>query len=135
MAEDTVKNMVVGFALTLLIAWIALTFLTGGANEYGVSTAEIDGGHKINFTAINSTLEGTNSTMTNLKNTFFSWKILALPITFLVQIYNFIVTPFQLIGNMAHNVLGIPTLVITIVWALLMFVFLLGLWSLFKKGD
>ena len=55
MGEDLIKVIVVGFAFTLLISWLALSYLSGGAEEYGVDTSELDSGNKIDFIAINKT--------------------------------------------------------------------------------
>jgi len=135
MSEDFVRTIVVGMVFVVILSWLCVSYLTLGANEYGVSTAEIDSGNKINFTEVENTLDTTNSTMTNIKNTFFGWEIILLPVKFLNTIYDIIVTPFQIIGNMAHNVLGVPSIIISAIWGLLIFGFLFGLVRLFKQGD
>jgi len=143
MAEDGFKNMIYGFVLLTLFMFLTLTFVTQVAMDNNKDTTELEKG-AFSLNQYEDFLEGVDDQAEVFQkdrfanqNIFITLGDLIISGLFRIAIdmLVFITTPFTLIAQVLNNVLGVPTLVISVVLGLIIFSIIFGIWRLIKIGD
>jgi len=145
--ENDFPTLLKSFMIITLFSFIILSIVILFAGEYGKDTTEI--GERIGLNVINATLSNIESTTKGWQTDFnaneekeSSFQIILDVLGFLsIGMFNilkgmitFIVTPFTIFSNILSNVLGVPTIVVSIINALIILTGIFGLWSLLKRG-
>jgi len=132
------NKLIVGFVLFSLFSILTLNFIVklGALNEIDVSDI---GGGALDISAFNQSIDGVTDDAQSLRQQFESGDIDNLESATGIKgigesMINFIFTPFQLVSQIAENILGVPQFVIDIMLTLLILGIILSLWALFKIG-
>ena len=142
MAEDTFKNLLIGFMLVSLFVTLILTVVVQEGNEYGVDYTEITGG-ALDLESFNDTTASASETGDNYREQFSKQNVFSsvagVVVTGIFDIANsmvsMIITPFTLISNVLTNILHVPTIVTNIIMGVLIMTLIFSLWSLIKVGN
>lgn len=144
--ESNFPHMLRAFIVITLFAFLLLVIVNNFAGNYDVDTTIIN--ERIGSSKINSTLASTQnaSDIWKLKMESFGEgnvfeKLLDI-LGFMsvgmfnlgIQMFGFITLPFEILSNVLVNVLGVPTIVVTIMLTLILLTALFGIWSLVKRG-
>lgn len=134
------------FIVITLFIFLTLSAIISFADIYGKDTTEID--ERLDLDAVNSTTRSINSTVETWKDAFaeseqsgisklldilgfLAFGMFQLALTMI----SFIFLPFIIFGNILHGVLGIPSIVVAIINALIIVSVIFGIWRLIKRGD
>jgi len=140
MAEDTIKHLLIGCMLFALFGWALLTAVTQLGSTYGKDMSSFG---NFNFSGFNDTANTFAGNAQN-KSTIFGSSSIFNPIagvvstsifTIVNDLANVVTAPFRLLGSIAINVLHIPVIFIIVIDAIIIIVFMLGVWSLVKIGN
>jgi len=143
---DNFPNILKAFVIITLFIFLTLSAIINFANIYGKDTTEVD--EKLDLDLVNYTTQSINSTVEDWKDVFADSeqsgisKLLDI-IGFLafgmfqlaLTMISFIFLPLIIIGNILHGVLGIPSIAIAILGALITISIIFGIWRLIKQGT
>ena len=141
MAENGFRNMVLAFMLFSLMAFLSVNFISTMGTSHGVDTSTI-GGESFDIATLNNSVEGLDDTSESLRKRFEDSTEAGLDIEttlgigkIFTDITTFIFTPFDILGQILHNIIGLPSIVISVFLAILVLVGIFGLWKTFKAGS
>lgn len=144
--EDSFPHVLKSFIIITLFMFLVLGFIIGLAGNYGTDTTEIS--DRIGLEKINNTLDSAQTTAVSWQSTFDNigegnifqdlldvLGLLSVGMFSLVKsMGTFILAPFSILGNVLHNVLGVPIIVVAILNVILILTIIFGIWSLIKRG-
>jgi len=139
-------KLITTFILITLFAFLIIGFATQLADNYNKDTTQFE--ETIGASSIENTLDTTNTLAKSWRITFEEWgeqstfeNLLDIIGFFAVGIFRiakamgtFIFIPFQILGNIMTNILGIPLIVVIIIQVLLILSIIFGIWKLIKQG-
>ena len=142
MADDNFKVMLFAFVLFALFGMLILSAVVEVGDNYSMDTSQVVGG-SLALDKFNESVT-TVENQARLQQTAFSTKSIWSAVAGLVLIGIFpiaqalasmILTPFEIVSEIASNTLGIPSYVTSVVLGLLIISIILGIWRLLKVGD
>lgn len=138
MADETFKNLLIGFALFTIFTWLLINVAVNFGAEYGKSAEEIGGGsfNAEKYENYADTIEGNSS---SYRERFSKGEIedvddVSGTFTILNDMVLFITTPYTLLADVLSNVLNVPTLVTNVVMGIISIVIILAIWKVVKLG-
>jgi hypothetical protein len=142
MAEDNFKSILFTFILFALFGWLLLTSVVQTGSTYGKNMTEVSGG-AFDMSSFNQSINNLSSTAQTFQGRFSKqsvWSVVAgIVVTGLFGIANdlfkIILWPFSILNSIMINVLHIPDIVTSIIWALIILTVVFGIWRLIKVGD
>lgn len=135
------KTIVIAFMMFSLFTFLSLNLVSqmGTLNEVDTSTI---GGDAYSISQLNNSVEGLQGESESLRQRFEDSSEAGLNVETAIgvgQIFNdvvdFIFTPFDILGQILYNILGVPTIITSVVLAILVVSIIFGLWKLFKAGS
>lgn len=144
--EDSFPHLLKAFIVITLFAFLLLVVVDKFSGNYGTDTTIID--ERIGLSTINSTLASTETTAQGWQESFKNFgegnvfeKLLDILGFLSVGMFklgnsmiSFIILPFAIFSNVLINVLGVPSIVVTIINVLIILTIIFGIWSLVKRG-
>lgn len=144
--EPDFPQLLKGFIIITLFAFLILGTVVGFAKNYGTDTTIIN--DKIGLDIINNTLSSTENTAKNWQDQMKGFgqgstfeKLLDIlgfmavgMFNLLITMVNFIIAPFTIFSNILVNVLGVPLIVVAIINVMIILSIIFGIWSLLKRG-
>lgn len=142
MAEDTFKNIVIGFLLFGLFAVLLVTAIYEMGSNYGVSDERMQEATAgaLDLDEYEEELLTSDEDTANFRKRFESGEVDDVDDAsgiFAVagDIVGVITTPFNIIAKVGKNLLGVPEVVTHTLLAILNLTLILGMWSLLRKGN
>ena len=148
MAENNFPNILKSFVIITLFISLLLSVVILFAGNYGVDTTDID--NRIGLQSVNNSINTVKDTTSGWFTTFETLDqkekgifqqildivgFLAIGLfQLLFRMFDFIITPFNIIQNIAINVMFVPAIFMQIVWSLIIISILFGIWRLMKQG-
>lgn len=144
--EDSFPHLLKAFIVITLFAFLLLMVVIKFSGNYNTDTTIID--ERIGLNTINSTLATTEATAESWRDQMQGFgqgnvfeKLLDILGFMSVGMFNlatrmigFIIAPFEIFSNVLINVLGVPTMVVAIIYVLIILTIIFGIWSLVKRG-
>lgn len=139
MGADDFKNTIFAMIGFVVFSVLIITFVVGIAGIYDKDTAEISGG-ALNVSLFESSASNVSASASGFKSRFDSGTLedVDAPTGILSLIKSFIdliTTPFQLISQVASNILHVPTIVINVGLGMLAITLILAGWRILRAGD
>jgi len=139
--EGEFRKILTSIIVLCLFGFILLVSAISLGNQYGKDTSDLDNAI-INLSGLNNTLNSAESTANDWKDTFTGQKsILGTDSIILTGIFdigktmwNIMIAPIYLIISMM-GVLGIPTVVSSVLVFLIIVAFIFSLWRLIRVAD
>lgn len=142
MAQDSFRNITIGFMLFGLFTVLIITAIYGMGLNYGVSSEKMQEatGGALDIDEYEQELLISDTTTENFRERFESGDVDDIDDAsgvFAVagDIVGVITTPFNLLAKVGKNLLGIPEVVTHTLLGILNIILILALWSLLRKGD
>jgi len=142
MAQDSFKNLVIGFSLFGLVVIMITTIVYQMGINYGVSSEkmQVTTGGALDLDNYESELIGSDQDAENYRRRFESGEVEDVDdasgvFSVLGDLIDMITTPFQVLGNMSKNLLGTPNIALHTFLAILNVLILLGIWRVIRAGD
>ena len=139
MAEDGLRNIIVGLIFFVGFTIMMLTVAVNFGSEYGRDSQEIgDGGLDLSkFEAIGNTVEGNTSAM---RSSFESGNVDDIDdasgmFGTIKKFVNLITAPFTLLSEIMVKVLKFPTIIVNIILGMLSVLLILGMWRVLRIGS
>ena len=137
--------MIVTSIVVMLFAVLLLAFIFTMANDYGVDTTELQE-QGLNYQALNQSLYDTQQDVEEFQQVFQRGNIFSVVAGIVVEgIFDIGNDMFRMVfGNGglfeiifidSARILGIPSIVVGTIIAILILVAIFGLWRLLKQGD
>jgi predicted RNA-binding protein len=141
MASDSFKNLVTAFVIISLMIFLAIGFTGRMLNHYDLEDEIIQ--ERLRYSNIEEVLNESEQTAENWREKFEKQNIFSLIAGIVVtglftitkQMFNFIITPFEVLSLVFVDVLGIPSIVFDVIIFLIIVGAIFGIWSVLKKGD
>jgi predicted RNA-binding protein len=141
MASDSFKNLVTAFVIISLMIFLAIGFTGRMLNHYDLEDEIIQ--ERLRYSNIEEVLNESEQTAENWRENFEKQNIFSLVAGIVVtglfkitkQMFNFIITPFEVLSLVFVDVLGIPIIVFDVILFLIIVGAIFGIWSVLKKGD
>lgn len=141
MASDSFKGLITAFIIISLIIFLAVGFIGRMLNHYDIEDETIQ--ERLRYSQIENVLNNSEQTAENWRENFEKQNIFSLVAGIIVtglftitkQMFNFIITPFEIISLVLVDVLGIPSAVFDVIIFLIIVGAIFGIWSVLKKGD
>lgn len=142
MAEDSFKGIIFAFVLMSLFGLTILMAVSEVGTNYGMNTSEVVGG-SLSIDKINTSISGLEQTSKNLQATFKEQDIGSSVVGVVVEgffgisidIFNLILTPFDVLANIMTDVLHVPYFISMIILGLLILSIMFAIFRLMKIGD
>ena len=139
MASDVFKNIFIGLILITLVSFLMINFAIDVSDNYNISDEELTEG-AIGASEYNTYLDDFQDDTEDLRQSFEDGAIVDVDTIVGVAgvLSNFVkmmFTPFNLVAQIAENVLHIPPIVTTVLLGILIFSIILAIWSIVRKGD
>lgn len=141
MAQDSFKNITIGFLLLGLFCVLIVTAIYEMGINYGVSNARMEEATQgaLNIDEYETDLSNSDTSAENFRARLESGEVNDVDdasgvFSVAGDIIGVITGPFNLIAKVGKNLLGIPEVVTHVILAILNIVLLLGLWSLVRSG-
>lgn len=139
MAEDSFKNTIIALVLFVAFTWLILSVAIDFGAEYGRDSQEIGDG-SLNVVNFQSSAEGVESSAQSYRTRFESGNVDNIDdasgiFSIATDIINMITTPFQLLGQIATNIFGVPSLIINVILGLLAISLILAIWRVLRAGS
>ena len=142
MAEDNFKRIITGFILLTLFSFLILTFVVDVAQDNNKDTSELEEG-AFSLDQYEDFLEDVDEDAETFRERFEKGNIFSVVAGIVVEgifgiasdMVTLAVTPFTLLAQVMNNVLGVPTIVTSVVLGLIVLSIILGIWRLLKVGD
>ena len=142
MAQDTFRNLTIGFLLFGLISVLLVNVVFQVGLNYGVQSEKIQEatGGALDVEAYEEELLVSDTTTANFRKRFESGDVDDIDDAsgiFAVSgdVIGVITTPFNLVAEVGKNLLGVPEVVTHTILAILNVLLIFGLWSVLRKGD
>lgn len=141
MAEDTFKNLIIGFIVFTLFGVLILTAVTQTGNDYGKNMTEVTGGFQLD--KFNQTATAFEEDAKALKTAFDRQSVWSAIAGVVVEgvfgiakdMVNMILIPFDLISDIMMDVLHVPAIVSSVILGVLIISIMFAIWSLIKIGN
>lgn len=141
MASDMFRNLMIGTIVTLLFAFLTLTFAINMGVNYGKDISELES-DRVNLTGMTNTLDNLQSTSEKWQESFESQNIFSVVAGIVVTgifdlaktMYSIIIAPFTLLVY-TLRILEVPQVVINVLLFLVVITMIFGIWRLLKQGD
>ena len=138
MASEVFKNIFIGLVLTTLFSFLIINFTIGLADNYGINDVELTEG-AIGSSEYTTYLTAFQNDSDDLRESFGGGTenvddvvgIFGILTNFIKMMF----TPFNLVAQVAENVLHIPSTFTSVLLGILIFVIILGVWSILRRGD
>lgn len=139
MASDVFKKIFIGLVLITLVSFLMINFAIDVSDNYDISDEELTEG-AIGASEYNTYLSDFNSSTSKLRQSFEDGTIIDIDIVVgiagvLNDFTKMMFTPFNLVAQIAENVLHVPSVVTLVLLGLLIFSIILGIISILRKGD
>lgn len=142
MAEDTLKNLVIGFILFSLFGALILTAVNQAGSNYGKNMSEVTGG-ALDFNKFNQSVSSVEQDAKNLKASFDKQSVWSAIAGVVVEgvfgigkdMALMVLTPFDLLSDVMQDVLHVPAFVVSVILGILIISILFGIWALIKIGN
>jgi len=139
-SENNFPFLLKAFIIITLFSFLLIAVTVQFADNYSKDTTDLE--EKLGYDAINSTLSSAKSTAEGWKDAFAQQNIFStvagIIVTGIFDLSNtmgrFILTPFEIFGNIMTNVIGIPSIVLNIVSVMIILTIIFGIWRLVKTG-
>jgi len=142
MAQDSFRNITIGFMLFGLIAVLIINGIYQMGVNYGVSSEKMQEatGGALDIDEYEAELLVVDTTTENFRGRFESGDVDDIDDAsgiFAVSgdIVGVIATPFNLIATVGENLLGVPPVVTHTILGILNLALILAIWSVLRKGD
>jgi len=138
MADNKFYSLLVGLVLFVLFSWVILSLTVDFGNEYGRSATEIgDGSFKVSD--FQDEAENVRGDAESYRERFESGNVDDVDdasgvFSVVTGMISMITTPFSLLGKIAENIFGVPSLVINVILGLLSIGLILAIWSILRSG-
>lgn len=139
---DQFKGLIFGFILFTLFTFLFLSFVTDTAQDNGLDTTEFEEG-AFSLDPYENVLNDVESDAETFRERFERgsiWSVIAGVVVtgifgIAIDMIALVISPFTLLGQVLSNVLGVPTVVTSVVLGLIILSIIFGIWSVIKKGD
>jgi len=145
--EHSLPTLLKTFIVITLFSFLLLAIVVKFSANYEMDTTVIN--ERIGLTTINSTLVTTEETAQIWQESFIHFgettnifaKIFDIVGFVGIGVFklgnnmvNFITLPFEIFSNILVNVIGIPSVVLSIINVMIILTIIFGIWSLIKRG-
>lgn len=142
MAEDTFKGLIIGFIILTLFMFLMLTFTADVASNYSKDTTELEEG-AFSLSDYQTFLSEVDSDAETFRERFTKGNIFSIIAGVVVEgifgiaadMVTLAITPFTLLAQVMNNVIGIPTIVTSVVLGVIIITIIFGIWRLIRIGD
>jgi hypothetical protein len=139
MASDTFKKIFIGLVLITLFSFLMINFAIDMSSEYDISDEELTEG-AIGASEYNTYLSDFEEDTEDLRESFEDGAVVDVDTVIGVSavLGNFVkmmFTPFNLLAQIAENVLHVPPTFTLVLLGILIFSIVLAIWSIIRKGD
>jgi hypothetical protein len=139
MTEENFPELLKGFIAITLFAFLIVAIVMLFGSQYSKDTSDVTG--KFGAEQINNTLNSAKATSDAWYSAFQKQNIFStvagIIVTGIFQLaktmVNFIFTPFSILSNIMTAVLGIPPVVVNVVYVLLIISIIFGIWRIITK--
>lgn len=141
-AEDSLKNIVIGFLVTIAFGFLILTTVVDMGNKYGKADDVAIG--SLDYELFNQTLYDLNDSVENVKtafqgtNIFNPLTVAGVIVTGIYEasksLWTIVTVPAQIIMNILANVFGIPTIIVGVLFAVLTIALIFAIWRVVRIG-
>lgn len=139
MAEENFPELLKGFVVITLFAFLLIGIIMAFGTNYGKDTSDVT--DKFGADQINNTLNSAKATSDAWYSAFSQQSIFStiagIIVTGIFQLaktmVNFIFTPFAILSGILSNVLGIPPVAINVIYVLLIISVIFGIWRIITK--
>lgn len=140
--EDSFKGLIFGFILLTLFMFLTITFVVDVALDNDKSTDELEEG-VFNVDDYESFLEDVDNDAETFRERFESGNIFSVIAGIIAEgifgiasdMVTMATTSFTLLAQVMINILGIPTIVTSVILGLIVLSIIFGIWRLLKVGD
>lgn len=138
-AEENFPEMMKAFVSITLFTFLILAIIMLMGNNYSKDTSDVTG--KFGAERINATLNSAKATSDAWYSAFSKQNVFStiagIIVTGIFQLTktmaNFVLTPFAIISDILTVVLGIPPIVVNVVYVLLIISIIFGIWRIITK--
>lgn len=142
MAEDSFKGMITGFILLTLFMFLMLTFVVDVAQDNNKDTSQFEEG-AFSLDQYEDFLQDVDQDAETFRERFEKGNIFSIIAGIVVEgifgiaadMVTLAITPFTLLAQVMNNILGVPTIVTSVILGLIMLSIIFGIWRLIKVGD
>jgi hypothetical protein len=142
MAEDTLKNLVIGFMLFTLIGILVLTAVNEFGNDYDMDMTEVAGG-SMSYNSFYNNATIFEEDMKDLKKAFDKQNVWSAIAGVVVEgifgigknLAVMIFAPFDLLNDILQDVFKVPSIVSSVILGIIILVVMLAIWQLLKVGN
>ena len=142
MADDSFKGIVTSLVIISLFALLVFGFVISMGTKYGLDSDVANITDRFNVESINSTVQSIDENAQNWKQAFEGqsvWTSIGILVaegvfSLAKTITSFILLPFQIITSLLAE-LGIPTIVISIIYALLLISIIFAIYRWMKTAN
>lgn len=139
---DEFKGLIFGFILLTLFSFLAITFVVDVSENNGKDTSELSEG-AFSLEPYEEFLGDVDSRSDTFRERFESGNIFSIIVGVVAEgIFSvgkdmvvLITTPFTLLAQILTNVLGVPSIVTSVILGVIILSIIFGLWRLIKIGD
>lgn len=142
-AEDSFRNVLIGMIIVILFTFLILTVVVEEGSKYG-KTNDVTVG-ALNYTQFSNTLNDINDTVSSQVavftefNPFNPLSVAGVVVTGIFNVgktfWTLMTVPYQLLMNIFVNVLGIPSIVIVTLMAIVSIIIIFSLWRVIRIGS
>jgi len=139
--EGAFKNILFAFILTSLFGVLILSTVIDMGNEYSLDTSNIANG-SLGINEFNDSISSFDDNAKSMRERFAKGDIFSVVAGIVVEgifgiaidIIDIILAPFNVVTNILIDVMGVPTYVTAILFGILIFSMMFGIWRLIKIG-
>lgn len=139
MTEENFPEMLKAFIVITLFAFLLIAIVTTFGSNYNKDVTGVT--EKFGGEAINNTLNSAKTTSDTWYAIFSKQSVFSTVAGIIVTgifslaktMVNFIFTPFAILTGILKNVLGIPAIVVNVVYVLLIISIIFGIWRVITK--
>lgn len=142
MAEDSFKNLVIGFIVFALFGMLILTAVIEVGTNYDKDLDEFSGG-SLSLTKFNNSISNLTTNTNALRVRFEKqsvWSAIAGVVVDGIfgigkDMVGIILLPFSVLSNILEDIFKVPSWVTAVINAILILVIMFSIWRLIKIGD
>lgn len=141
MGEDSLQLTIGGFVLLSLFMFLSLVFLVSVAQDNGKDTTQFEEG-AFSLDPYESFLEDVQGDSEDFRKRFEKGNIFSVVSGIVFEgifglandMVVLAITPFTLFAQVLNNIIGIPSIVVSVILGLLILSIVFGIWALVKIG-